>query len=198
MKFIKDIKNFVLDRKLKGFGITKYIINEDGSLNCDQDVHLSLILNSIPFLFNRINGYFNIEMCKSITSLKNCPKYISGTFDCSENKLISLEFGPEYVGKSYCCESNKLMTLKGCVDEVYGNFSCESNKLKSLEFCPMQVEGWFNCSDNFLTELDRSPFIRKQLYCYDMFNRQPEFNGHCEILDWNRYPNEDLNRHLER
>ncbi len=188
MKFIKDIKNFGLSRKLKDFGVTEYALNEDGSVDINENIYLNgRRLNKIPFKSNRVNGYFDISR-NQLTSLKNCPKYISDKFDCSLNGLISLEFGPEYVGKGYWCCHNKLETLKGCVSEVYGNFHCFKNKLTSLEFCPMEVEGDFNCSDNQLTELDMSPFVRDTLYCTGMFNSEPEFNGSCKKLIWKYEP----------
>ena len=189
MKFIKSYRifestNLTLDKELKEFNITKYSLNEDGSIDCDQHVDLfNRDLDEIPFNFNRINGNFNISQ-NDLPSLKNCPKYIDGWFTCHFNRLSSLEFGPEYVGENYYCYNNKLTTLKGCVDEVYGYFDCSNNLLTSLEFCPMQVEGEFNCSRNKLTELDFSPFVRKNLFCKGMFKSEPEFFGHCENLVW--------------
>ncbi len=189
MKFLKSYKIFEskdldLEKKLKKYFINKHTLNEDGSIDCDQFINLdNQKLNIIPFNFNKINGYFFIHD-NQLTSLKNCPKYISEWFECSQNKLTSLEFGPEYVGEDYSCNHNKLITLKGCVDEVYGHFDCSNNQLTSLEFCPMEVDGIFDCDDNKLKELDRSPFIRKEFFCRKMFKTEPEFTGHCEKLIW--------------
>ncbi len=181
---IFESKNISLNKKLKAFNIVEYSFNEDGTIDCNEDISMvGLNLDEIPFKFNRINGYFNIRV-NNLKSLKNCPKYIDRFFNCSNNKLESLEFGPEYVGKDYTCHSNKLTTLKGCIDEAYGRFSCHSNKLTSLEFCPMQVEGDFDCSHNLLIELDRSPFVRGDFDCEGMFKNKPEFNGYCEQLIW--------------
>ncbi len=189
MKHIKSYKIFEsidihLKWKLSNFNISNYIINEDGSIDCNQYITLRCKnLNEIPFKFNKINDHFDIAMNKLI-SLKNCPKYVEREFNCLGNKLTSLEFGPEYVGSNYYCFNNNLITLKGCVEEVYDNFSCSNNKLKSLEFCPMQIEGTFNCSDNQLEYLDRSPLIKGNLYCQNMFRSEPEFNGYCKKLFW--------------
>ncbi len=190
MKFIKSYKifesnNLSLHKELVKFKITNYIINEDGSIDCNQDVSFfRKNLNEIPFKFNKVNtGYFNISR-NNIKSLKNCPKYIDNLFSCCRNKLTSLEYGPEYVGTDYLCHNNKLITLKGCVDNVYGGFECNHNQLISLEFCPMDIGREFICSYNKLTELDRSPFVRSKLWCQGMFNSKPEFNGHCEELIW--------------
>ncbi len=185
MKFIKDIKNYLLNKELEKNRIKNYTINEDGSIDCNQDINFFCEnLNEIPFKFNRINGNFEISNNK-LKSLKNCAKYVEGYFDCSVNKLISLEFGPEYVSKNYHCINNKLETLKGCVEEVYGDFNCNNNELTSLEFCPMEVERNFDCSNNKLEYLDRSPLIKGYLYCGGMFNKEPEFSGSCKKLFWN-------------
>ncbi len=189
MKHIKSYKIFEstdneLNDRLKKFDISKYSINEDGSINCNQDIHLTdKYLHKIPFKFNTINGYFHVWN-NLLTSLKNCPINIYGEFHCSHNQLTSLEYGPEYVGEDYWCYFNDLISLKGCVDEVYGDFECYNNKLTSLEFCPMQVEGNFDCSNNKLEYLDRSPFIKGNLYCKRMFKTKPEFNGYCKELIW--------------
>ncbi len=186
MKFIKSYKIFEsidkkLSKKLEKYGIENYIINSNGSIDCNQDV--AITSNKIIFNFNRINGKFDIS-CGKLLSLKNCPNYINNDFDCSFNELISLENGPEYVGNDYLCYHNKLTTLKGCIEEVYGGFYCHNNKLTSLEFCPMDVNGNFHCSNNKLEYLDRSPLIKGNLDCRGMFKTKPEFNGHCEELIW--------------
>ncbi len=189
MKFIKSYKifessNSELDKELKNYNIENYIINEDGSIDCNQTVFISAKkLNVIPFKFNKVSGGFGFSF-NNLTSLENCPKYIGRYFDCGFNELTTLEYGPWYVGGDYYCQNNKLQTLKGCVSEVYGDFFCHDNRLVSLEFCPMQIEGDFNCSRNKLIELDMSPFIRGGLYCAEMFDSKPKFFGHCEKLVW--------------
>ncbi len=189
MKFIKSYKIFEsfdkeLCNRLQTFGIIQYSINEDGSIDCDQDVIMnSKRLNDIPFNFNKITGFFTI-ISNNIKSLKNCPKYISSDFDCPYNQLTSLEYGPEYVGRNYYCNNNQLITLKGCIEEVYGRFYCNNNLLTSLEFCPMDVNDDFDCSNNQLEYLDRSPLVKKDFICYGMFKSEPEFSGDCRKLLW--------------
>ncbi len=190
MKYIKSYQifestNLELEKELEKFNITEYILNEDGSIDINDEVDLlNLNLNKIPFKFNKVNGNFFISQ-NNLTSLHNCPNYISGDLFSNGNKLTSLEYGPEYVGSDYFCDDNKLVTLKGCVEEVYGHFDCRSNELTSLEFCPMDVKGWFDCSFNNLEYLDRSPLIGGDFYCYGgMFKSKPEFNGSCRKLVW--------------
>ncbi len=158
MKFIKSYKIFEskdleLDKKLNKLYISAYTLNEDGSIDTDQDVVLSDInLTEIPFKFNKSNYSFSVFYNK-LTSLKNCPKYIEKWFNCSHNKLESLEFGPEYVGYSYYCNSNQLITLEGCDKTINGNFDCSSNLLTTLEYGPEYVNGYYNCFNNKLITL---------------------------------------------
>ncbi len=190
MKFIKSYKIFEsidseLGKELSKFDIIHYTINDDGSIDVNDDViMIDENLNEIPFKFNKIYYAFSVARNK-LKSLKNCPKYIGTSFICIDNQLESLEFGPDYVGTNYFCNHNELKTLKGCVEEVNGDFDCQNNKLTSLEFCPMEVNGEFDCSENKLEYLDRSPFIKGNLFCCDMFKSEPEFNGYCYKLIWN-------------
>ncbi len=192
MKFIKSYKIFesndtALNEQLNEYDIKDFIINENGSIDVNQNVYLNYkFLNKIPFKFNKISGRFNIADNK-ITSLENCPKYISEYFTCTDNLIKTLEGGPEYVGTNYYCNNNKLITLKGCTEEIYGVFNCDNNDLISLEFCPMDVGIDFHCSNNKLEYLDRSPLVNGNLYCFNMFKTEPEFNGHCEKLFWKKY-----------
>jgi hypothetical protein len=53
---------------------------------------------------------------KGLTSLPNdIPKYISGDFSCSNNKLTSLQYAPKYVGGDFWCHNN---TKKFTEEEV--------------------------------------------------------------------------------
>ena len=59
--------------------------NSDGSYDVEGDVKLyDLKLTKIPIKFNKVNG----------------------TFDCSDNKLTSLEGAPKVVGGSFWCDNN--------------------------------------------------------------------------------------------
>ncbi len=200
MKYLKSYKIFEsiiidLENELGKYGISEFIVNENGTLDIQGSVSMHHFkFNEIPFNFNKITGSFNING-NNLILLKHCPKYIGSWFNCSKNKLTSLEYGPEYVGDTYICSHNKLITLNGCVQEIhngkyiaantsFGGFDCSYNQLTSLEFCPMEVNGDFDCSYNQLVELDRSPFVRGNLWCYGMFKTKPIFNGDCKHVEW--------------
>ena len=95
----------------------------------------------------------------NLTSLKGCPKIVTGRFSCSRNLLTSLEFGPEEVHGDYYCYGNKLTTLKGCPKIVYSKFNCSDNKLTSLKGIQKIINGNFICENNKLKTLENFPFV---------------------------------------
>ena len=91
---------------------------------------------------------------------------VSGYFDCSFNKLISLSGAPLSVGGYFSCSSNQLKSLSGAPLSVGGYFDCSFNQLKSLEGAPLSVGSNFYCSYNQLISLDGiSRRISGGIYC---------------------------------
>jgi hypothetical protein len=62
------------------------------------------------------------------TWLKNVE--ITGYFDCSENKLITLKNCPQKIGRNFYCSANLLTSLDGCPENIGGNFYCYDNKIE--------------------------------------------------------------------
>jgi hypothetical protein len=108
------------------YEIENYTINDDLSIDVDDNVHLGFkMLEYLPLKFN----------------------YVSGGFGCYENKLISLEGCPKTVNGDFYCFTNELETLEGCPQTVGGDFSCSDNKLKDLEHFP-EVNGIISMRGN--------------------------------------------------
>ena len=83
-------------------GIKNYTINSKSEIDVDGNVWLdSKNFKELPYKFGTVNGYFSLEGCKKLISLKNCPDYTKG-FSC--------------IGCS------KLDSLEGCPKEVRGGF----------------------------------------------------------------------------
>ncbi len=119
---------------LKRYNIGNYTINEDGSI--DVDGYVSLVLrwlkiDKIPLKFRNVTG----------------------VFDCSYNRLYSLEGCPEKVDGSFTCANNKLTSLEGCPKFVGGNFHCSNNYIITFEHLPFSIGGDFYCIDNPIYEL---------------------------------------------
>ena len=130
---IKDLPETYVHAVCKNFEITNYTINDDHTIDVDGDVHLyEKSLTKIPFKFNVVSGYFDCSKNK-LTTLEGSPKK-GGSFWCYDNKLTTLEGGPESVGGNFNCDDNQLTTLEGGPEFVGGNFYCINNPLKSREY----------------------------------------------------------------
>lgn len=73
-------------------------------------------------------------------------------FDCSNNKLTSLEGAPAKVD-SFDCSYNKLTSLNGAPLRTTGFFDCSGNMIASLSGAPSHIGGCFFCASNELTSL---------------------------------------------
>ena len=78
---------------------------------------------------NRNVSLFNYDL----ENIKVKFNKIKGNFDCSDNRLISLEGCPKEIKHDFFCNNNILKSLKGGPAIVYGCFDCGNNKLTSLE-----------------------------------------------------------------
>jgi hypothetical protein len=102
-------KKALIKQWLDNYNVRNYVINDDFTIDVIGYVNLSeKQLDSVPdyIKFNKVGGYF----------------------DCSYNKLTSLEFCPNEVGESFFCNDNDLTSLNGCPKKVRVNFWCENNK----------------------------------------------------------------------
>ena len=105
----------------------------------------------------KINGDFNCSANK-LTSLEGAPQKVGGYFNCAYNSLTSLEGAPQKVGGDFYCSDNKLISLEGSPKKVGRHFYCAYNKqLISLKGAPREVGGDFDCSKSKLTSLEGAP-----------------------------------------
>ena len=120
------------------YRIKNYTINDDLSIDVNGSVSLNKKdLKYLPLRFN----------------------YVGGFFDCSNNKLKTLEGTPQTVNGRFDCGRNELKTLEGSPQTVGGGFYCYGNELVSLEGCPQTVNGRFDCYNNYLTDLEHFPEV---------------------------------------
>ena len=95
--------------------IKKYTINDKGEIDVDGDVDLaSRYFKELPYKFGVVKGYFNLDGCEKLISIKNCPNEICGYFSCSNcPQLDSLEGCPKKVKTHfYCYDCKKNFTEK--------------------------------------------------------------------------------------
>jgi hypothetical protein len=144
-----------------------YTINSDNTIDVDGNVYLLLgNMKKLPVKFGKVFGSFDCSYNK-LTTLEGCPNYVGGYFYCHRNKLTTLEGCPKYIGDYFSCDNNKLSTLEYGPIYVGGYFNCSGNKLTNLEHCPNYVGGDFFCLNNKLTTLkgiEKCEIIRN-FYC---------------------------------
>ena len=130
----------------KRYNIENYTINEDMSIDVDDDAIIShLMLNKIPVNFNNV----------------------AGTFDCSDNNIRSLKGCPKFTGGDFYCNSNYITKLPGTIERCR-SFDCRFNELTSLEGAPKIItESWYlNDSLRLFPEYKRYLLTKKiKEYC---------------------------------
>lgn len=143
-EFLKDPKH--IRAWLKSVGVKGYKIRPDGVVDVAGGVNLWDNLGSLtklPIQFGKV----------------------SGSFDCHDNHLITLEGSPQKVGGDFGCDNNKLTTLEGGPKEVGMTFYCDNNQLTRLEGSPKKV-GWLDCHNNQLKTLEGAPKEIGELWCF--------------------------------
>jgi len=154
MKYLKLFESFdesKIHKICKKYHIINYTINNDGSIDVDENdendenwgadenyendenwgtgVSVDLWnkkLTQLPLKFGRIKGDFFCSVNK-LTSLEGCPKEVNGDFYCNDNQLTSFEYAPKI---------------------IRGGFYCNRNNIKSFEYFPSFVEVDFDCDGN--------------------------------------------------
>lgn len=189
---ISDKHRQLISQKCAYYKILRYTINDDGSIDVDQDVMLmGKKLSRIPLRFNKINGKFSIRNNK-ILSLEGAPNEVTKNFDCSMNKLNTLKHSPRIVGGDYNCSHNKLITLRYCPEKINGDFLCGYNLLDSLKHSPLKIIGSFICNDNKISTLDGFPLLEMNAgNHYEFYNNKfpklveeylNRFDDHLKII----------------
>ncbi len=190
-EFIKESKEDI-DSICKKYDIKNYTINDDGSIDVDDNVYLNeYFLHRLPLEFRNINGDFKCYD-NNLISLKGCPKEISDDFFINNNFLLNLKGCPKEIGGSFYCYENLLDTLENCPKSVGRHFDCSGNKIISLEGCPKHIGGIFNCRRNKIRDFYGFPdFWEGELLLegnplfeiYELFNK----NNRCtELLNTTR------------
>ena len=131
LRLFESFNDEYIHKMCNKYHIINYTINEDNSIDVDNNVDLSEHkLYRLPLKFNKVSGSF---ICNSnkLMSLKGGPKYVGGSFICYGNQLISLEGCPKYIGRMLNCHSNQIKTFEHFPKHV-SDFSCFNNPIGSI------------------------------------------------------------------
>ena len=90
-------------------GIENYTINSKGEIYVDGNVDLSeKNFKELPYKFGVVKGYFSLDGCINLISLKNCPTKIESSFYCNDcSQLDSLEGCPKEVSENFVIRRSK-------------------------------------------------------------------------------------------
>ena len=160
-----DIESWCEKMKIKN-----YTLNFKGEIDVDGGVRLqSNRIKELPYKFGRVSGDFNIGYNTGLISLKNCPNIVDGIFDCQGcKKLTTLEGAPQEVNSVfYCRDCTNLKSLKGAPQEIEKDFWCDNcTSLTSLEGAPQKVGGSFKCTScTSLTSLNGPKVVGGNFEC---------------------------------
>ena len=99
----KHTNNANIEAWCEEMRIENYTINSKGEIDVDGMVSIiNKDFKELPYKFGRVNKVFVLYGCQNLTSLKNCPNYVGGSFgyrNCSQ--LDSLEGCPKEVGGDF-------------------------------------------------------------------------------------------------
>jgi hypothetical protein len=158
----------------KKYNIQNWSINSEGLVDVVGDVNLYMFkLTKLPLSFG----------------------YVSGDFDCPDNKLTNLEGCPLVVGGHFNCNDNKLTDLEGCPKSVGGHFYCGYNKITSLRFAPEQVDGIVRVLPNPISDIPKKylkdvylQFIIKEKYNWNLYRKDGTIYPERlrQMIDWGK------------
>ena len=137
MRYLNRYKIFEdkqdIDSICSKYKIRNYTINSD-IYSAKDDVDLSNTgLSTIPLKFGKVTGVGGFFCANNqITSLKNCPSYVSGHFYCASNQITSLEYSPRHIGGAFYCNHNLITSLEHCPQQIDGNFYCIGNPVNYI------------------------------------------------------------------
>ena len=93
-------------------GIEDYTINSKGEIDVNDCIEFEFKTNNdfkeLPYKFGTVTGYFSLDGCINLISLKNCPTKIESSFYCNDcSQLVSLEGCPKEVGENFMIRRSK-------------------------------------------------------------------------------------------
>lgn len=151
---IKSFNRYWIERILTTYlYIRDFTINENGSVDVNGNVRMmNMTLDKIPIKFGRV----------------------SGEFDCSHNRITSLEGCPDWVGGRFNCTFNRITSFCGAPDIVVGEFFCVDNPVFEIYK--------LNRKKDFVEMLNEYKVIRNEKQVIEVRLRQALEDSGCENI----------------
>ncbi len=146
----------------KKYYIQNWSLNDEGLVDVDGHVNLRQHnLIRLPLKFGKVNGSFDCSINR-LYSLNGSPYEVGGDFECMRNVLTSLEGAPRKVGGDFDCSRNQLKSLEGAPREVGDLFSCHGNKIFDFPYENGEFFWDGNLKFNFTYKVAEAGYIRNE------------------------------------
>ncbi len=144
------------------YDIKRYNINQDGTIDIEGGLVISdNYITEIPIKINKVDGLIYLSYCENLTTLKNIPEFVGGSFELRDNpNLKRIDYFPTEIKAHINISYNNLTELNNIQLEVYENFNCKSNNITTLKGFPMIVNGTLYLDNNPISIIDSSIEVR--------------------------------------
>jgi hypothetical protein len=130
MRYLRKYESIVdIHTMCRKCAISDYTINDDETIDVNENVRFNLYFKKLPLKFSNIEGYFDCSY-NNLNTLQGCPVRVSDCFNCTRNRLTSLVGCPKYIGVHFFCKENKIETFEGLdFIHIIGTFNCYGNPI---------------------------------------------------------------------
>ena len=142
MNYLKLYENFDdIDQICAKYSLSDYTINSNRTVDVGGNVS-----------FNRCN----------LTKLPLKFNYVSGVFNCANNRLTTLDGSPRKVGYIFYCYDNELTSFEGGPNTVLDNYHCQNNDIRDFTGYPTNLDGYVYTNSNAIDEIVELVHFTKQ------------------------------------
>ena len=138
--------------------------DNDGLVSVDGDCELLADWVELQVKFKQVSGTFDCSDTRLI-NLIGSPSIVGGSFLCAGTNIANLKGGPKIVGGNFVCTRTRLHDLLGAPDWVGHNFNCSGTRIKSLNGGPRSVAVSYDCSQTPLESLEGIAGNCKDVVC---------------------------------
>jgi hypothetical protein len=115
-----------IEKWLRFHKIKKWTIKDNGVVDVNDKVNiLHMLEHELPVQFGTVMGSFDI-FNTGLSTLKGCPKFVGGYFDCGNTMISSFEHAPLQT-RNFMCNNVPITSFSGIhrvLKQVNGYFEC--------------------------------------------------------------------------
>jgi hypothetical protein len=180
-----DPKKIEIINLCRLYNIRNYTINDDYSIDVDDNVDLSSKgLEKIPLKFNKVTGYFNC-MANSLTNLENAPKWVDRNFMCQHQyngSFTSLKGAPEHVGFRFDCHNNpNLISLEGLPSFIGATLEMNHTGIYSFDYFHESIDSVI-LNDTPLSKITRCFLTNQEIRTHKIIYENIDLFKSCDPI----------------